>query len=84
MENEELELAALEAELAALEAEEAKPEPVLEPKPRPKKKKAPKAVAPVPEPEVKVAEVAPVRRSKLPRPMRPESDGRQRGIRYRD
>ncbi len=84
MENEELELAALEAELAALEAEEAKPEPAPEPKPRPKKKKTPKVVAPVAEPEVKVVEVTPVRRSKLPRPMRPESDGRQRGIRYRD
>jgi hypothetical protein len=84
MENEELELAALEAELAALEAEEAKPEPAPEPKPKPKKKKAPKVVAPIVEPEVKVVEVTPVRRAKLPRPLRQQGSNRQRGIRYRD
>ncbi len=82
MENEELELAALEAELAALEAEEAKPEP--KPEPKPKRKRSAKVVAPVAEPGVKVVEVTPVRRAKLSRPLRQQSSERQRGIRYRD
>ena len=82
MENEELELAALEAELAALEAEEAKPKP--KPEPKPKRRRSAKVVAPVAEPEVKVVEVTPVRRAKLARPLRQQGSERQRGIRYRD
>ena len=82
MENEELELAALEAELAALEAEEA---PVLkEPTPpRPRKKKVSKP-APAPEPRVEVAvEPVLISKAKAVRPLRPQGDGRQRGIRNR-
>ena len=83
MENEELELAALEAELAALEAEEATV--IVDPTPpKPRKKKATKQ-APKPEPVVEVA-VEPVRISKTKsvRPLRPQGGNRQRGIRYRD
>ena len=87
MENEELELAALEAELAALEAEEASV--IVEPTPpKPRKKKAAKLVSkPVskPEPVVEVA-VDPVRinKTKSVRPLRPQGGDRQRGIRYRN
>ena len=83
MENEELELAALEAELAALEASEAEPLVVEAPKPpKPRKKRAPK---PAPEPKVEVV-VEPVRisKAKTVRPMRSQGTDRQRGIRYRD
>ena len=86
MENEELELAALEAELAALELKESKVDPVpeVELKSKPKRKKPIKVVPLVEGPEVKVAEATPVRRAKLPRPLRQKGGDRQRGIRYRD
>ena len=87
MENEELELAALEAELKALEAgEEIKVIPVPEPEmvirmesPKPKKKRAPRK-----EPKVEVS-VEPVKisKSKAVRPLKPQGDERPRGIRYR-
>ena len=85
MENEELELAALEAELAALEAEEAPI--VVEPTPpKPRKKKASKsAPLPKPDPVIETA-VEPVRigKAKAVRPLKPQGGARQRGIRYRD
>ena len=80
MENEEFELAALEAELAALEAEEA----LVVEAPRPPKPKKKKVSRPSPEPKVEVAvEPVLISKAKAVRPLRPQGDGRQRGIRNR-
>ena len=70
MNNEELELAALEAELAALEAAEVAPQPEPETEPKPKKKRAAKP-KPTPKPEPAPAPVqAPARIAKKRVPRR--------------